>query len=417
MNETPAPDESQPRSEEETAIPEVPRNDAGAAGTENDATGPPETDEIAAGPDPVGGAGDDPVSSAGPPATGASDRGPTAEAEDEQSESVLGEPPDVAGTAAERRGGPTAAGGATSRGGPRDGQGDAAGAEAAGGDAPRAGESTIDGRQEPGGDVGAGEPKGDDEEGKDGEEAGASAGAGRSGTWPNLLRAGTRSPAGLLIGLLIGLLGFALAVQVRSNTSTSGLSTARQEDLVRILDDLSSREDRLRRQIADLEAARSRLSTTGDRSSAALEEARKRSTTLGILAGTVAARGPGIQLTLTDPGHRLTAEDLLDAVEELRAAGAEAVQVGTVRIGLDSSFTAADRGIAVDGTTLTAPYTILAIGDPPTLATAMGIPGGVADTARRAGGDARIAQQDQLVVRALRSLREPQYSRPADGGR
>jgi hypothetical protein len=47
----------------------------------------------------------------------------------------------------------------------------------------------------------------------------------------------------------------------------------------------------------------------------------------------------------------------------------------------------------------------------------MGIPGGVADTARRAGGDARIAQQDQLVVRALRSLREPQYSRPADGGR
>jgi uncharacterized protein YlxW (UPF0749 family) len=222
----------------------------------------------------------------------------------------------------------------------------------------------------------------------------------------------------VLIGVLIGLLGFALAVQLRSNTSTSGLPAARQEDLVRILDELSAREDRLRRQIADLEAARTRLSTTGDRSTAALEEAQRRSTTLGILAGTVVAQGPGIQLTLTDPARRLTAEDLLDAVEELRAAGAEALQVDTVRIGVDSAFTTTDSGgIAVDGTTLTAPYVILAIGDPATLATAMGIPGGIADTVDRAGGEARIVQQDLLVVRALRSLREPQYSRPADGGR
>jgi uncharacterized protein YlxW (UPF0749 family) len=221
-----------------------------------------------------------------------------------------------------------------------------------------------------------------------------------------------------LIGLLIGLLGFALAVQVRSNTSTSGLTAARQEDLVRILDDLSSREERLRRQIAELEAARIRLSTAGDSSTAALEEARKRSTALGILAGTLPAQGPGVEMTLTDPERRLAAEDLLDAIEELRAAGAEALQVGTVRIGVDSAFTTADSGgIAVDGTTLTAPYMILAIGDPATLATAMGIPGGIADTVDRAGGEARIVQQDLLVVRALRSLREPQYSRPADGGR
>ena len=232
-----------------------------------------------------------------------------------------------------------------------------------------------------------------------------------------LVRAGTRSPAGLLIGVLIGLLGFALAVQVRSNTSTSGLPAARQEDLVRILDELTSREDRLRRQIAQLEAARARLSTTGDRSTAALEEARKRSTALGILAGTLPAQGPGVQLTLTDPERRLAAEDVLDAVEELRAAGAEALQVGTVRIGLDSAFTATDRGIAVDGVPLTAPYTILAIGDPPTLATAMEIPGGVSDTVRRAGGQAQIVQQDLVAIRALRTLRPPQYSRPADGGR
>ena len=216
------------------------------------------------------------------------------------------------------------------------------------------------------------------------------------------------------MGVLVGLLGFGIAVQVRSNTSTSGLPAARQEDLVRILDDLSSREDRLRRQVADLEAARSRLSTTGDTSSTALEEARKRSDALGILAGTVAAQGPGVVLTITDPDHRLAAEDLLDAVEELRAAGAEAVQVGGVRIGLDSSFTAADTGIAVDGVAVTVPYTILAIGDPPTLATAMGIPGGVADTAERAGGEATTEQRQQVVIRAVRPVKAPRYAQPSN---
>jgi uncharacterized protein YlxW (UPF0749 family) len=192
------------------------------------------------------------------------------------------------------------------------------------------------------------------------------------------------------------------------------LPAARQEDLVRILDDLSSREDRLRRQIADLEAARSRLSTTGDSTSTALEEARKRSDALGILAGTVPAQGPGIELTLTDPGRGLAAEDLLDTVEELRAAGAEAIQVGSVRIGLDSSFTSADGGIAVDGVTLQPPYSILAIGDPPTLATAMGIPGGVADTAKRAGGGATIDQQRRVVIRALHVVKPPRYGQPTN---
>jgi uncharacterized protein YlxW (UPF0749 family) len=227
------------------------------------------------------------------------------------------------------------------------------------------------------------------------------------------------SRAAMLIGVLCGLLGFGLAVQVKSNTASNGLSAARQEDLVRILDDLSSREERLRRQISSLEAARTRLTTTGDKNSAALVEARSRSAALGVLAGTVPAAGPGIQLTMTDPQRRLKAEDLLDAVEELRAAGAEAIQVGPVRIGLDSAFTDSDgtngtSGILADNQQLTSPYVIQAIGDPATLATALNIPGGVVDTVRQAGGRAAIDQQQRLVIRALRSLSTPHYAQPAE---
>lgn len=227
--------------------------------------------------------------------------------------------------------------------------------------------------------------------------------------------AGRGVQASVLIGVLFALLGFGLAVQVRTNSSSSGLATARQDDLVRILDDLSSREDRLRQQIASLQAARRDLSSSGDKASAALAEARTRSTTLGILAGTVAATGPGIRLTINDPGNKLDSEDLLDAVQELRAAGAEAFQVGPVRIGMSSAFTDRDGTVLLDGTPLDSPYVIIALGDPGTLATALNIPGGVVASVRNAGAEALVTQRDQLVISALRPLTAPRYASPAPG--
>jgi uncharacterized protein YlxW (UPF0749 family) len=222
------------------------------------------------------------------------------------------------------------------------------------------------------------------------------------------------SPAGLLIGLLLALLGFGLVVQLQSNTG-SGLLSRRQDDLVRILDDLSSREDRLRQQITALQATRDRLSAGGDSSAAALEEGRRRAAELGILAGTMPAEGPGIEMTISDAHHKVTAEDMLDAIEELRGAGAEAISVGRVRIAASSAFTqdTSSSPILVDGNALVQPYFILAIGDPATLATAMNIPGGVVDTVRSREGDTTIRQRNRLVISALREVRTPQYAQPS----
>ena len=61
--------------------------------------------------------------------------------------------------------------------------------------------------------------------------------------------------AAALIGVLTLLLGFAFAVQVRNVGNDQALSGAREEDLVRILDDLNAREERLREQISDQRSA------------------------------------------------------------------------------------------------------------------------------------------------------------------
>ena len=218
----------------------------------------------------------------------------------------------------------------------------------------------------------------------------------------------------LLIGVILAVLGFALVVQLRAADDDARFASARQEDLVRILEDLTARGDRLRAEIEDLERTRDRLTGGAGQDAAALEEIRRRRDVLQILAGTVAATGPGIELTINDPEHAVTADVLLDAMQELRDAGAEAIQVNGVRLTASSWFTDSGSGVLADAKPLRAPYVFRAIGDSHTLADAMEIPGGVIDSVRaRSGATTEIVQRDTLVVDALRPLSTPRYARAA----
>jgi len=219
--------------------------------------------------------------------------------------------------------------------------------------------------------------------------------------------------AHVLIAALCALLGFAVVLQVQRTAAGDTLAAARPDDLVQILDELQRREDDLNSEIAGLQESLGRLQRSGESSEEALAEARRQSAALGILTGTVPATGPGVSITIADPDGRVPPEVLLDAIQELRNAGAEAFQVGPVRIGVDSAFTGSGGAVVLDGQALTAPYTITAVGDPPTLAAALAIPGGVLDTVRRAGGTMEVTQSDSVSVNALRQPREPLYARPA----
>ncbi len=224
-----------------------------------------------------------------------------------------------------------------------------------------------------------------------------------------------RTAARVAVALLCAVLGFAIVVQVRRTATGDTLASARPDDLVQILDGLQRREDDLNKEIADLQGTLARLRGSGASSAEALAEANRQAQALGILTGTVAAAGTGVRIVIDDPQHQVPPELLLDAIEELRNAGAEAFQVGPVRIGVDSSFSGSGGAVTLDGAALTAPYTVLAIGDPPTLAAALAIPGGVFDTVRRAGGTMVTTQSQQIVINALRPARTPLYARPAGG--
>jgi uncharacterized protein YlxW (UPF0749 family) len=221
--------------------------------------------------------------------------------------------------------------------------------------------------------------------------------------------------AAALIGVLTLLLGFAFAVQVRNVGNDQALSGAREEDLVRILDDLNAREERLREQISDQRTALQQLTSSDSQSATALEEARKRAEAIGILNGTVPAQGPGLTMTIRDPDDAVRVADILDAIQELRGAGAETMQIDGVRVGVSTAVTGDPGGLMIDGRPITTPYEFVVIGDPQNMETAMNIPGGVVPRINSRGGSVTIEPADEVVVDALRPLDTPQYASPATG--
>ncbi|WP_137724239.1 DUF881 domain-containing protein [Prescottella subtropica] len=242
---------------------------------------------------------------------------------------------------------------------------------------------------------------------------------------PAVNRTRGRLGFGLLAVLLMAALGVGIVTQVTSTGSGDNLDSARPADLLTVLGNLNQREAALRQEITGLEQTLSKLEAGGG-SGAALDEARTRLAALSVQVGAVAATGPGVVLTAADPGHAVGSEVLLDLVQELRAAGAEAIEFGgttdagtggdtaPVRIGVDSWFTGTSGNVVVDGRKVAAPFRIVAIGDPPTLAAALNIPGGVVDTVARAGGSLQIEQSAQVTVSALRDVAPRQYARPAN---
>lgn len=217
--------------------------------------------------------------------------------------------------------------------------------------------------------------------------------------------------ANALAALLAILLGFAVATQVRQNQSL-GLESLRQSELVNILDNATLRERTLDQTARELQATRDQLVSGSTGGAAALKAAQERLDALRILAGTARASGPGIRMTISDPGAKVTSPVLLDSVQELRDAGAEAIQVNNIRIVASSHFNQGPSGIEIDGRSVAPPYTITAIGDPATMSSAMEIPGGLSENVRQLGATITITQSKDLTVGALHPLSAPRYARP-----
>ena len=231
----------------------------------------------------------------------------------------------------------------------------------------------------------------------------------KAALWPLRISRGQ-----LVVAVLLFALGLGLAIQVRSTNDHNRLRGARQEDLVRILDELDSRQQRLQQEKTQLEQSLTQLENSSNQAKEAKEQTRRKVAELGVLAGTEQATGPGIMLTINDPQGHVKADMLLDTLQELRAAGAEAIQINDVRVVAGTYFTdSPSEEVRIDGRTIAQPFRFTVVGNPQDLTPALNIPGGVVRTLEKEQATAVITQEQKVVVDALAVPRPLQYGKSA----
>lgn len=216
----------------------------------------------------------------------------------------------------------------------------------------------------------------------------------------------------VVMALLLCGLAFAITIQI-SDDDQDDYSSVRGEDLVELLKSLDAANERLGSQIDELTETRDGLLNSTQRSEQAKKQAKLRAEQLAILAGTTGATGPGIELVIRDPEKNIDAPALLDAIAELRDAGAEAIVInGVARVVAQTAFLDDEDQIRVGGQELKRPYRIEAIGDSQDLAEAVRIRGGLTDRVAIREGTATVNEKDKVTITALADVKSPEYAQP-----
>ena len=217
----------------------------------------------------------------------------------------------------------------------------------------------------------------------------------------------------IVVGLLLGVLGFAAVTQVRVNETDDTYSGLRQQELIDLLSALAGTRERAEDEINELEQTRDELRDDTSRRRAALEAAQEDVDELNVLAGLVPVTGPGIRITIEEETGRVRLSSLLDTIQELRTVGAEAMQLnGSVRIVAQTSFEETEGGFLVDGEVVGAPYVLDAIGEPSVLASSLIFLLGPKAQLLEDGATVDVDELTSIDIEAVREPDDPDFSAP-----
>ncbi|MBQ9636234.1 MAG: DUF881 domain-containing protein, partial [Acidaminococcaceae bacterium] len=170
----------------------------------------------------------------------------------------------------------------------------------------------------------------------------------------------------ILVFLVCIILGFMITMQLKSHNQHQTVAMQRVEDLTVRLKEVQADRDKIAKELDEYRAGR----ISG--------AAQKEMDELKARAGETALEGKGIILTVDDSKQAAKAgenknlyiihdEDLLRVVNELRAAGAEAISLNGQRLIGSSEIRCVGPTVLVNERRLAAPFVIHAIGNPQTL--------------------------------------------------
>ncbi len=194
----------------------------------------------------------------------------------------------------------------------------------------------------------------------------------------------SRSRWSLLIALFVLVAGFGylLAIQFEPTFNKAYVVPAQNVELVDIMKELQSENDRTAQRITDLQTQMTNLEHKGASTNSEIRDLTQRLTTLRSAAGLTKVSGPGVVVTLSDSTQTRSLSDdssyyiihdgyLRNVVNLMRRYGATAISINDQRILSDSSIVCAGPIILVNSSKMSPPYVITALGNPDMLASSI----------------------------------------------
>ena len=187
-------------------------------------------------------------------------------------------------------------------------------------------------------------------------------------------------PSLLSVFILFLILGFLFGAQIRLQQRAKPLREMSESDLSQLVYQISLENDALRRQLYQLEIRLLDYEKKETTQKEILKQALADLERISVLSGLKGITGEGIELKIEDEKGILKTIDLLDLINEIKSAGAEAIAVNGVRLSARSFLALNNSVLIVDGRKLNLPIEIKALGDPHSLEGALVLPGGVVQT-------------------------------------
>ncbi len=210
----------------------------------------------------------------------------------------------------------------------------------------------------------------------------------------------------ILLGVMCCFLTAGIVVQIKTVNDSSTLVGKTQaenelrDSVLRWKEKYENAYAKLEKKENELENLREQASNSTDSSSGLSNKLQR----YNMLLGQTDLIGPGVIITLKDGDAKLSSDpivhdgDLIEVVNALKNAGAEAISINNQRIATRTEISCAGNIITINGEKIGAPFVIKAIGSTSRLYTSMNIHNGYLDKLRNAYISVDMKQYEKSTI-------------------
>jgi len=211
----------------------------------------------------------------------------------------------------------------------------------------------------------------------------------------------------IMISLVLFIFSFIIVAQLNTVGNTDIISTGmREAELLAELQKINDKYDTMKEEYEKSQAIVEEYKTSASSNDTLIASMKISLDNAKLLAGLTTVKGEGVVIILqdsTDTNMSIEAglvhdTDIMSIVNELRAAGAEAISVNGQRILSTTAIRCVGPTIQINGTKVASPFHIKAIGNAKYLESALNIKGGVVDSLKVYGIQVEISTDEGITI-------------------